>query len=78
MLSAQKEQLRLVASETPEGQLPNVGSFGKVVNSIQGLQQRLESFSADDVGAAHDRTQTLLLRLSELQRKLATFAAIKA
>jgi hypothetical protein len=77
MLSAQKEQLRLVASETSEDHLPNVGSFGKVVNSIQGLQQRLENFSAEDVGAAHDRTQTLLFRLAELQRKLTTCAAIK-
>ena len=77
MLSAQKEQIRLVASDTSEDHLPDVGSFGKVVNSIQGLQQRLESFSAEDVGAAHDRTQTLLLRLTELQRKLTTCAAIK-
>jgi hypothetical protein len=76
MLSAQKEQIRLATSATPGG-LPNVDSFGKVVNSIQGLQQRLESFSADAVGAAHDRVQTLLLRLAELQRKLSAFAAIK-
>jgi hypothetical protein len=77
MLSAQKEQIRLVASETSEDHLPNVGSFGKVVNSIQGLQQRLENFSAEDVGAAHDTTQTLLLRLVELQGKLTKCAAIK-
>ncbi|MGE5306514.1 MAG: hypothetical protein ACM3TN_24660 [Alphaproteobacteria bacterium] len=77
MLSAQKEQIRLVASDTSEKDLPNVGSFGKVVNSIQGLQQRLETFSAEDVGGAYDRTQTLLLRLTELQRKLITYAAIK-
>lgn len=76
MLSAQKEQIRLAISATP-GDLPNVGSFGKVVNSIQGLQQRLENFSAEDIGAAHDKTQTLLLRLAELQRKLTAFAAIK-
>ena len=76
MLSAQKEQIRLATNATP-ADLPNVDSFGKVVNSIQGLQQRLENFSADDVGAAHDRTQTLLLRLAELQWKLTAFAAIK-
>ena len=77
MLSVQKEEIRLVAGATADD-LPNLGSFGKVVNSIQGLQQRLENFSADDVGAAHDKTQTLLLRLSSLQGKLATFAEIKA
>ena len=76
MLSAEKEQIRLATSATL-GDLPDVGSFGKVVTSIQGLQQRLENFSADDVGAAHDRTQTLLLRLAELQWKLTAFAAIK-
>ena len=76
MLSAQKEQIPVTTSANPED-LANVGSFGKVVNSIQGLQQRLEHFSAEDVGAAHDRTQTLLLRLADLQRKLATFATIK-
>ena len=76
MLSAQKEQIRQALTVISED-LPNVGSFGKVVNSIQGLQQRLESFSADDVGAAHDRTQTLLLRLADLQRKLTDFVAIK-
>jgi hypothetical protein len=77
MLSAQKEGIRIAAGTTPDD-LPNLGSFGKVVNSIQGLQDRLENFSADDVGDAHDKTQTLILRLSDLQGKLATFAEIKA
>jgi hypothetical protein len=76
MLSAQKEQIRLAASTTPED-LADVGSFGKVVNSIQGLQQRLENFGADDVGAAHDKTQTLLTRLADLQQKLTSFTMIK-
>ncbi len=56
----------------------NLGSFGKVVTSIQGLQERLESFSADDVGDAYDQTQTLLFRLSDLHEKLAAFAEIKS
>jgi hypothetical protein len=77
MLSAQKEEIRLAAGTSPDD-LPNLGSFGKVVNSIQGLQQRLENFSADDVGNAHDKTQTLLLRLSDLRGKLETFTEIKA
>ena len=77
MLSAQKEVIRLAVGATPDD-LPNLGSFGKVVNSIQGLQQRLENFSADDVGDTYDKTQTLVVRLSCLQGKLATFAEIKA
>ncbi len=77
MLSAQKEETELAACAMAND-LPNLGSFGKVVNSIQGLQERLENFSAEDVGNAHDKTQTLLLRLSYLQEKLATFVEVKA
>ncbi len=76
MLSAQKEQIQLPV-DTTRDDLP-VGSFGKVVNSIQGLQERLESFSADDINDAHDKAQTLLSRLSDIQQKLATFIEIKA
>lgn len=76
MLPAQKEHIRQILSAAAE-ELPNVGSFGKVVNSIQGLQQRLDGFSAEDVGVAHNRTQTLVLRLADLQHKLTEFAAIR-
>ncbi len=75
MLSAEKEIQP--AMDATRDDVPNLGSFGKVVTSIQGLQDRLETFSADDVGDAYDKTQTLLFHLSDLNEKLAAFAEIK-
>src|SRR5437762_13930162 len=73
MLSAPKEEKRLkvVSSNTP-----NLAGFGKVLNSIQGLQQRLDDFSVDDISEATEKTRTLAVRLSELQRQLATLTKI--
>jgi len=44
--------------------------FGKVLTSIQGLQQRLEDFSIEDVARTQANAQTLALKLSQLQAKL--------
>ena len=75
MLSAQKENTRLqVAPSTPNTPMP--GGFGKVLNSIEGLQQRLDDFSLDDIGAATEKAKTLTLRLSELERKLTDLTEI--
>src|SRR5438093_10439233 len=73
MLSAPKEEKRLkvVSSNTP-----NLAGFGKVLNSIQGLQQRLDDFSVDDISEATEKARTLAVRLSELQRQLATLTEI--
>jgi hypothetical protein len=46
------------------------GGFGKVLNSIQGLQQRLDDFSVEDVSRAQSKTQNLIRELSLLQLKL--------
>src|SRR2546430_7468173 len=75
MLSAQKEQKRLkVVSSTSN--TPNLAGFGKVLTSIQGLQQRLDDFSVDDISEATEKARTLAVRLSELQRQLATLTEI--
>jgi hypothetical protein len=75
MLSAPKEEKRLrVVSSTSNN--ANLAGFGKVLNSIQGLQQRLEDFSVDDISEATEKARTLAVRLSELQRQLATLAEI--
>src|SRR5437867_8303153 len=73
MLSAPKEEKRLkvVSSNTP-----NLAGFGKFLNSIQGLQQRLDDFSVDDISEATEKARTLAVRLSELQRQLATLTEI--
>jgi hypothetical protein len=52
------------------------GGFGKVLNSVEGLQQRLDDFSLEDIGAAAEKAKTLSLRLSDLQRKLAELIEI--
>jgi hypothetical protein len=46
------------------------GGFGKVLTSIQGLQQRLDDFSVEDVSRAQSKTENLIRELSLLQLKL--------
>lgn len=46
------------------------GSFGMVLNSVQGLQQRLENFSVDEISEAEALVKTLLSRVTELAKKL--------
>jgi hypothetical protein len=46
------------------------GGFGKVLNSIQGLQQRLDDFSVEDVSRAQSKAENLVRELSLLQLKL--------
>ena len=76
MLFAHKEENKpRVVSSTPNA--PTLAGFGKVLNSIQGLQQRLEDFSVDDVSKAADKVRTLSRSLSELQRKICALTQIK-
>lgn len=51
--------------------------FGKVLNSIQGLQQRLDDFSVDDVSQAEAKAATLIRELSSIQLKLTIVPLIK-
>jgi hypothetical protein len=64
MFPAQKQ-------ETPPAATPSAaGGFGKVLNSIQGLQQRLDDFSVEDVNRAQSKAENLIRELSLLQLKL--------
>ena len=76
MLSAQKQQM---PSDTlPESSTaPTATGFGKVLNSIQGLQQRLDDFSIEEVTRAHAKTQTLIRELENLQAQLNALAKLK-
>jgi len=51
--------------------------FGKVLSSIQGLQQRLEDFSVEDVARTEANARSLVLELSQLQLKLESLASLQ-
>jgi len=76
MLTAEKEEKKSQAV-TGSANIPALGSFGKVMNSVQGLQQRLGDVSDDEVSQAHDKARTLILRLAELQKKLVSLVDIQ-
>ncbi len=75
ILSSQKVENRLHPLSPNEG-VPAVDSVGRMFNSIQGLQQRLNDFSLDEVAKASDTCKTLILSLAELQRRVARIAKI--
>ena len=57
---------------------PTVQGFGKVLTSIQGLQQRLEDFSLEEVSRAETDAKNLIHQLSALRTKLQCLAELKA
>jgi len=65
MLPAQKEEAVPVNPTAPQA-----AGFGKVLDSIQGLQQRLDDFSVEDVSRAQAKAENLIHELSRLQLKL--------
>jgi hypothetical protein len=69
MLSSRKEENRLHIV-SPNTSHPNFASVGKVFDSLQGLQQRLDDFSLDDLSKAIETANTLGVRLAELRRRL--------
>ena len=76
MLSAKQDGNR------PEPTVPRVppptgGTVGKVVNSIQGLQQRLNDYTLEEIAAAEDRSRTLMLGLLNLQSRVDSLIAIR-
>jgi len=68
MLNA-KNMEKLAPSISPASEAA-ASSFGMVLNSVQGLQQRLEDFSVDEISEAEALARTLLSRLTELAKKL--------
>lgn len=51
--------------------------FGKVLSSIQGLQQRLDDFSLEEVSRAEAKAATLVQELSLMELKVAAIPLIK-
>ena len=76
MFSAQKHEM---PSDIPPetSRRPTDTGFGKVLNSIQGLQQRLDDFSIDQVARAHSQAQELIRGFGLLQAQLNALTKLK-
>jgi hypothetical protein len=76
MLSAKQDENRAEPT-VPRVSPPSGGAVGKVVNSIQGLQQRLNDYTLEEIAAAENRSRTLMLGLLNLQSRVDSLIAIK-
>ncbi len=76
MLNAQSKG-KLIPSIGPVSETATAGSFGTVLNSVQGLQQRLGDFSVEEICEAEASVRTLIARLSEVVRKLDRIAEVQ-
>jgi hypothetical protein len=76
MLSAGKQEMP--TDEPPESsRAPTVTGFGKVLSSIQGLQQRLDDFSIEEVSRAEAKAYSLIQSLDDFQSQLAALVKLK-
>jgi hypothetical protein len=75
MLNAQNKE-KLAPTVSP-GSEAAASSFGTVINSVQGLQQRLEDLSVDEISEAEALARTLISRLIELAKKLGRLTEIQ-
>ena len=76
MLTARKENNQSKSTPFPQ-RPPTVGSFDKVVDSIDGLRDRVQGFTLEQVSEADQKLRTMSLGLSELQRRLGALSEIK-
>jgi hypothetical protein len=76
MLNAQNKE-KIIPSIGPVSETASAGSFGTVLNSVQGLQQRLGDFSVEEISEAEASVRTLIGRLSEVARKLDRIAEVQ-
>src|SRR6516225_9340419 len=76
MLTAQKENNQLKIRPLP--QRPSTArSFDGVVNSIDGLRERIQAFTLEEVSEVDERLRAMATRLGELQRTLTALAEMK-
>lgn len=76
MVPAQKQP----PTTEPEPEIsspPASKGFGKVLSSIQGLQQRLDDFSLEEASQAEQKAQSLIDKLKALQAHLQLFAKLR-
>ena len=76
MLSAKQDENRAEPT-VPRVSPPSGGTVGKVVNSIRGLQQRLNDYTLEEIAVAENRSRTLMLGLLNLQSRVDSLIAIK-
>ena len=76
MLSAKQDENRLESSVSKVSS-PGGASGGKVVTSIQGLQQRLNDYTLEEVSAAENMSRTLMVGLLNLQSRVGSLVTIK-
>jgi hypothetical protein len=76
MLTAQKENSPLETEHLREP-LQTTRSFDRMITSIEGLRERVEGFTLEQVSEIDQRLQTMSLRLGELQRRLRALTEIK-
>lgn len=76
MLTAQKENIPL-DTESVTQRPPSPRSFDKVVNSIEGLRERVQGFTLEQVSDMDQQLHTLLMQLEELQQTLKALTEMK-
>ena len=76
MLTAQKENSPL-DTELLTQRPPSARSFDRVVNSIEGLRERVQGFTLEQVSEVDQRLRTMSLQLGELQRTVRALAEMK-
>jgi hypothetical protein len=76
MLTARKENNQSKSTPFPQ-RPPTMGSFDKVVDSIDGLRDRVQGFTLEQVSEADQKLLTMSLGLSDLQRRLGVLAEMK-
>jgi hypothetical protein len=76
MLTAHKDNSPL-ETESVEQRTRATRSFDRVVNSIEGLRERVQTFTREQVSDAEQRIRTMSLQLSDLKRSVDALAEIK-
>lgn len=76
MLTAHKENSPLDNEPLPQ-RPPNARSLDRMVNSIEGLRERVQGFTLEQVSEVDQRLRTMSLQLAELQRTVKALAEIK-
>ncbi len=76
MMTAQKQSTADREGPPTEPDSPALG-FAKLLNSIEGLQQRLGDFSIEELTRAEDTANTLIRRLALVRNRLDRIAELK-